>query len=124
MDLGVEPAFGLDADQRAHLAEAMAAGFLDAGGVAAAALVEAELKGGVVRGHLIFQLLIHGEVAAGSAAGAAADQDLALLMTAGLHELFLQGAKILKTFYSFTPLSAARPGRGPSPVSWRRARCR
>ena len=55
-----------------------------------------------MRGHLIFQLLIHGEVAAGSAAGAAADQDLALLVTAGLHELFLQSAEILKTFYSFT----------------------
>ena len=102
VNLGIEPALRLDAHQGAHLAEAVAAGFLDAGGVAAAAVVERKLVCGAVLGHLLFQFLVHGEVSARRAARAAADKHLALFMAARLDVLLLQGAEFFQIPDFFT----------------------
>ena len=90
-DFGIKPAFRLDADQRSHLAEAVAAGLLDSGRLrGAVGEVQRDFKSRVVQGHLVFQFLVDLQVSAGRAAGAAADQDLALLVLPRFDAFFLQ----------------------------------
>ena len=95
-DLGVEPAFRLDANQRALFAEAVAAGLLQADGVAAVVVIERNLAGHAQRVHAVLQRLIHVQVAAGDAAGAAADEDFPLFRFARRHAGLLQGAELGK----------------------------
>ena len=90
--LGVQPAFRLDAHQRAHFAEAVAAGFFEAGhGAAAFGEVEGDFTGNALRIHLGLQFVKDLEVPACRAAGTAADQHFALLVFTGADACFLQG---------------------------------
>ena len=99
--LGVQPALGLDAHQRSHLAKAVAAGLFQADGVVVV-LGQGDLAGDAELIHALFELMIDVQVAAGDTARAAADKDLPLFRLACGHVLGLQRAELLQGFDSLT----------------------
>ena len=119
LNLGVQPALRIDAHQRAHLAEAMAAALLEADGVIVRLGLQLHLDGDAGFLHQLAQAVEHLEGTAGHAARAAADDDLFGLQLIG----FLRNPAIFDQILSAlkhsspppsVPSKAPRPSRGSS----------
>ena len=126
--LAVEPAFRLNADQRAHLTETVAAGLLKAGDRFTGGNVQRDFKSLAMESHLVFQFFKNFQISACRAACTAADQNLTLLRSARCHALFLQGFKLFQIVQSFPhfvrpPFSVLPPEFLLFPASWRHEPC-
>ena len=87
--------------ERAHLAEAVAAGLFQADGVGVV-LGQGHLARDAELVHALFELVVDVQVAAGDTARAAADENFTFFRVARGHVVGLQGAELLQGFDSLT----------------------
>ena len=98
LHLDVEPALRLDADERPHLAEAVASGFFEADGIVVRLLRKLDLDLEAARLHNFLEFVVDDERAARNAARAGADEDFLLFPGEARRVLLSQLPKLFARF--------------------------